>query len=176
MFVQWPINKAKETTIILHLSFNISAKHITGRTPLKHDIKLDESRNTSTSYLFLANYVLFCFQPEFRVQVHPLRRSRGAIKSICCQRTANKSSPLYSQSLDIPTERHFLNLQYWHRFLLRRITRHLPSRKHLYSICFCMLLLKKPWKNYIHLGKVKRCLFSCLCVPRRSSFADEWPV
>lgn len=50
----------------------------------------------------------------------------------------------YLQSLDIPTARHFLKRQYWQRFRFSRITIHLPSRKHLYSICFCMLRRKNP--------------------------------
>ena len=51
------------------------------------------------------------------------------------------------QSLDMPTAKHFLNLQYWQRFLFNLITRHLPSLRHLYSICFWMLLLKNPWNR-----------------------------
>lgn len=61
----------------------------------------------------------------------------------------------YLQSLDMPTARHFLNLQYWQRFRFNLITRHLPSLRHLYSICFCMLLLKNPygWKTRLKLDK-----------------------
>jgi hypothetical protein len=55
----------------------------------------------------------------------------------------------YSQSLLIPTAKHFLNLQYWHRFLFSLITKHLPSRKQRYSICFWMLRRKNPWKFII---------------------------
>lgn len=110
----------------------------------------------------------------FRVRNHPLVVSRVAIKNICCQESANKSRSLYSQSLDIPTERHFLNLQYWHRFRLSRITRHFPSRKHRYSICFWMLLLKNPWKNEIN--NLERAFsgngrFYPACLPR--TVADE---
>jgi len=55
---------------------------------------------------------------------------------------------LYLQSLDMPTVRHFLNRQYWHRFLFNRITKHLPSLRHRYSICFCILRLKNPWNKH----------------------------
>lgn len=48
------------------------------------------------------------------------------------------------QSLLIPTAKHFLKRQYWHRFRFRRITKHLPSRRQRYSICFWMLRRKKP--------------------------------
>lgn len=52
--------------------------------------------------------------------------------------------PYRTESLDIPTAKHFLNLQYWHRFRFSRITRHFPSRRHRYSICFWILRRKKP--------------------------------
>jgi len=51
------------------------------------------------------------------------------------------------QSLDIPTAMHFWNRQNWHRLRLRRITWHLPSLRQRYSICFCMLRRKNPWKE-----------------------------
>lgn len=52
----------------------------------------------------------------------------------------------YLQSRLMPAERHFLKRQYWQRFRFKRITRHLPSRRQRYSICFCMLRRKKPCK------------------------------
>ena len=48
------------------------------------------------------------------------------------------------QSRDMPTKRHFLKRQYWQRLRFSRITRHFPSRKQRYSICFWMLRRKKP--------------------------------
>lgn len=54
---------------------------------------------------------------------------------------------LYSQSLLIPTAKHFLNLQNWHRLRLSLITKHFPSRKHRYSICFWMLRRKNPYEK-----------------------------
>ena len=48
------------------------------------------------------------------------------------------------QSRDMPTARHFLNRQYWQRLRFSRIMRHLPSRRHRYSICFWMDRRKKP--------------------------------
>lgn len=62
------------------------------------------------------------------------------------EKLINKYKILYLQSLLIPTAKHFLNLQYWHRFLFSLITKHLPSRKHRYSICFWMLRRKNPCK------------------------------
>lgn len=50
----------------------------------------------------------------------------------------------YSQSRLMPTDRHFLNLQYWQRLRFKRITMHLASRRHRYSICFWMLRRKNP--------------------------------
>ena len=38
----------------------------------------------------------------------------------------------------------FLKRQYWHRLRFSRITKHLPSRRQRYSICFWMLRRKKP--------------------------------
>nr|CAD7575608.1 unnamed protein product [Timema californicum] len=55
---------------------------------------------------------------------------------------------MYLQSLDIPTARHFLKRQYWHLLRFSLITRHLPSRRQRYSICFWMLRLKKPCNNH----------------------------
>lgn len=52
-----------------------------------------------------------------------------------------------SQSLLIPTAKHFLNLQNWHRLRFSRITKHFPSRRQRYSICFWMLRRKNPWKK-----------------------------
>ena len=49
------------------------------------------------------------------------------------------------QSRDIPTARHFLKRQYWHRLRFSRMTGQWPSRRHRYSICFCMLRRKNPW-------------------------------
>lgn len=60
----------------------------------------------------------------------------------------NNINHVYLQSLDMPTVRHFLNRQYWHRFLFNRITKHLPSLRHRYSICFCILRLKNPWNKW----------------------------
>lgn len=62
-----------------------------------------------------------------------------------------KKHQVYSQSLLIPTAKHFLNLQYWHRFRFSLITKHLPSRKQRYSICFWMLRRKNPcnWFKWI---------------------------
>lgn len=53
----------------------------------------------------------------------------------------------YLQSRLIPTAKHFLNRQYWHRFRFKRITKHFPSRKQRYSICFWMLRRKKPCRE-----------------------------
>ena len=48
------------------------------------------------------------------------------------------------QSRDIPTARHFLKRQYWHRLRFIRSTMHLPSRRHRYSHWRWMLRRKKP--------------------------------
>lgn len=60
------------------------------------------------------------------------------------QERKEKHFQLNLQSRLIPTVRHFRKRQYWQRFLFSRITKQLPSRKHRYSICFCMLRRKKP--------------------------------
>ena len=52
----------------------------------------------------------------------------------------------FLQSRDMPTARHFLKRQYWQRLRLSRMTRHLPSRRHRYSICFWILRRKNPFK------------------------------
>lgn len=76
---------------------------------------------------------------------------------------------MYLQSLLIPTAKHFLNLQYWHRFRFSLITKHFPSRKQRYSICFWMLRRKNPCNEDVleskfRLGWVTR-RRSCRCLP-----------
>lgn len=63
------------------------------------------------------------------------------------------------QSRLIPTARHFLKRQYWQRLRFKRITKHLPSRKQRYSICFWMLRRKKPLNRNslkINVGNAKK--------------------
>lgn len=44
----------------------------------------------------------------------------------------------------IPCSIHFLNLQYWHRFLCAFVISQLPSATHVYTLLFCTVRLKKP--------------------------------
>lgn len=67
-------------------------------------------------------------------------------------------SSAYLQSRLIPTARHFLNRQYWHRFRFKRITKHFPSRKQRYSICFWMLRRKKPCRKCQMQKSIKKSL------------------
>jgi len=66
------------------------------------------------------------------------------LSSVDHARFARRTARTHSQSRDIPTAKHFLNLQYWHLFRFSRYTMHFPSRKHRYSICFWMLRRKNP--------------------------------
>lgn len=51
----------------------------------------------------------------------------------------------HSQSLDIPTSRHFLKRHCWQRFRLIRMMGQLSFLRHFLYWMFCwMLLLKKP--------------------------------
>lgn len=59
-------------------------------------------------------------------------------------------SSIHLQSRLIPTAKHFRKRQYWHRLRFNLMTKHLPSRKHRYSICFCMLRRKKPCQKSNH--------------------------
>lgn len=76
----------------------------------------------------------------------------------------------YLQSRLIPTAKHFLKRQYWQRFRFSRITRHLPSRKQRYSICFWMLRRKNPcngkeWLVFCWL-LIRRWILHKLCILR----------
>ena len=53
----------------------------------------------------------------------------------------------HSQSLDIPTMRHFLKRHCWQRFLLILMMGQLSFLRHFLYWMFCwILLLKKPWR------------------------------
>lgn len=68
----------------------------------------------------------------------------------------------------MPAERHFLKRQYWQRLRFSLMTRHLPSRKQRYSICFWMLRRKNPCQEKTH-WKYIYCM-TCTnspCNPRR---------
>lgn len=50
-------------------------------------------------------------------------------------------------SRDIPTSKHFFNLQYWQLFLVKGVMSHFSSFAHLWFIPWVMHLLKKPYKQ-----------------------------
>lgn len=75
-----------------------------------------------------------------RMELYVLKRFKHSFSTIsyryCSELTKSAYAGDYLQSLDMPTARHFLNLQYWQRFRLILMTKQLPSFRHLYSICF----------------------------------------
>lgn len=75
-----------------------------------------------------------------RMELYLLKRFKDSFSTIsyryCSELTKSAYASDYLQSLDMPTARHFLNLQYWQRFRLILMTKQLPSFRHLYSICF----------------------------------------
>jgi hypothetical protein len=83
-----------------------------------------------------------CFQSKLE------KRKELCTSLLVVKKTSERGAwGAYSQSRDIPTYRHFLKRQYWHRFLLSLMITQWPSRRHRYSICFWMLRRKKPWNK-----------------------------
>lgn len=92
-----------------------------------------------------ANFVLISLMEKWQAATNLITNFRKFNFKFSCE--IFTSNVLYLQSRLIPTAKHFLNRQYWHRFRFNRITKHFPSRKHRYSICFWMLRRKKPCRK-----------------------------
>lgn len=144
---------------------------------------------------------MFTIQRRLKWVYQRLKSRRHSVDNVFLRKTfymveansVNYINQIYLQSRLMPTAKHFLNRQNWHRFRFNRITKHFPSRKHRYSICFWMLRRKKPYKKWkaskkhgeyfriIRMGKRLNGLHACittietksmnnkhlLCIPRR---------
>lgn len=143
--VEMPEIAIKSSNLLVYIS-NTSS-HRTSYLDSPHPFNAHIITNCAISF----NWIFFSFlstELGIELMIIPNDWDINAFRFYCCCYLF--FHPDYLQSRLIPTAKHFLKRQYWHRFRFKRMTKHLPSRKHRYSICFWMLRRKKPCTNKIY--------------------------
>ena len=75
--------------------------------------------------------------------MHYLNKVRNKIKLIKVYKIAQ-----FLPSRDMPTAKHFFNLQYWQELRVNGVISHFSSFEHLCVIPCVIQRLKKPWKRW----------------------------